>query len=195
MNADLLAGSPWIPQSLNRYACTSNNPINLVDPLGLTVIAFQHKYCVSSGGGPEHCTTETIFVNIDDGRRRWRESGRLLSVYPVGGGGAGSRGPSPTQPSKKGSQACKDAQQKVKDLQNSKSFRSKLTLVRDIFFGLGGSAAVGCGAGAVTGGRDRCHRRHIRRTRRRHGTGWRRRRCGWMSRWRRPQCTRPCRWS
>jgi RHS repeat-associated protein len=35
MNADLLAGNLIAPQSLNRYAYTEGDPVNLVDPMGL----------------------------------------------------------------------------------------------------------------------------------------------------------------
>jgi len=34
-NADPLGGSVSNPQSLNRYAYVRNDPVNLVDPLGL----------------------------------------------------------------------------------------------------------------------------------------------------------------
>jgi hypothetical protein len=40
MTPDLLAGSIFDPQSLNRYAYTRNDPINLIDPLGLESCAF-----------------------------------------------------------------------------------------------------------------------------------------------------------
>ncbi len=36
MTPDPIAGSLANPQSLNRYAYVLNNPINLIDPLGLT---------------------------------------------------------------------------------------------------------------------------------------------------------------
>jgi RHS repeat-associated protein len=35
MSADLMDGSPGAPQSLNRYSYALNDPVNLVDPLGL----------------------------------------------------------------------------------------------------------------------------------------------------------------
>jgi RHS repeat-associated protein len=40
-SADPLAGSIANPQSLNRYAYVQNDPINLVDPLGLEIECFQ----------------------------------------------------------------------------------------------------------------------------------------------------------
>jgi RHS repeat-associated protein len=41
MSADLVAGSPVSPQSLNRYSYTRNDPVNVVDPLGL----FTFRFC------------------------------------------------------------------------------------------------------------------------------------------------------
>ena len=36
MSPDPMGGDPTNPQSLNRYACVLNNPLSLVDPLGLS---------------------------------------------------------------------------------------------------------------------------------------------------------------
>jgi RHS repeat-associated protein len=68
MQADKLAGSIGDPQSFNRYAYTRNDPVNLVDPLGLdwAGIAFQaYQYFFGS----------TVFVTG--------------TVDPVGGSGGG----------------------------------------------------------------------------------------------------------
>jgi len=38
MSPDPLGGAPESPQSLNRYTYSRNDPVNLVDPLGLTIV-------------------------------------------------------------------------------------------------------------------------------------------------------------
>jgi hypothetical protein len=49
--ADLLAGSPSDPQSLNRFAYVQNDPMNFIDPFGLA------QFCVNSGTG-DNCVNE-----------------------------------------------------------------------------------------------------------------------------------------
>jgi RHS repeat-associated protein len=51
---DPLAGSAPDPQSLNRYAYVRDDPVNLVDPLGLRVcLVGDYQVDCDAGGGPE----------------------------------------------------------------------------------------------------------------------------------------------
>ncbi len=66
---DLLGGSPSDPQSLNRYAYTENDPVNMVDPLGLSpakIIIW--KECYPVGGDFTRCDIHYLVIEqtIDD---------------------------------------------------------------------------------------------------------------------------------
>jgi RHS repeat-associated protein len=52
MRPDPLMGSPGDPQSFNRYAYVRNDPINLLDPLGLECV----EVCTPTPGGGRTCT-------------------------------------------------------------------------------------------------------------------------------------------
>lgn len=55
MTPDPIAGSVLDPQSLNRYSYTRNDPVNLIDPLGLEPFGCTWS-CVSTGDGRLICT-------------------------------------------------------------------------------------------------------------------------------------------
>jgi hypothetical protein len=60
MSVDPLAGDVGDPQSLNRYACVRNNPINLFDPNGMDP-------CTTGPDGVIRCTTtEKLPRNLTD---------------------------------------------------------------------------------------------------------------------------------
>jgi RHS repeat-associated protein len=54
--ADLFGGGPSAPQSLNRYSYVSNNPVNLIDPLGLFCLLWEVDVLV------KHGTTDIVAV-------------------------------------------------------------------------------------------------------------------------------------
>jgi RHS repeat-associated protein len=62
-SADPLAGSIANPQSLNRFAYVMNDPVNHVDPLGLSC----REVCVSIEGGEPRCTKECTPDPVDVG--------------------------------------------------------------------------------------------------------------------------------
>jgi len=92
---DPLGGSPALPQSLNRYAYTQNDPINAVDPLGLCSAVFEFAYMADAG--PVYAfvglTPDCYF-------------GSLRTPQPAVGGDTGGGG---GNGSKKISDACKKA--------------------------------------------------------------------------------------
>jgi RHS repeat-associated protein len=59
MSPDPLAGTIGDPQSLNRYAYVLNDPVNLIDPLGLQEEFSLGQTCVTRGSG-EGTTTRCI---------------------------------------------------------------------------------------------------------------------------------------
>ena len=76
-----LAGSVGDPQSLNRYAYVSNDPANLIDPLGMNVM-FPWDWFGGSG----------VCVNLGyydpDQDNRWVSTG---GVWCIGGGGSSAQ--------------------------------------------------------------------------------------------------------
>jgi RHS repeat-associated protein len=60
LSPDPLAGDVMNPQSLNRYAYVLNNPVNLIDPLGLQDGGQQHDPCDRNPNSPA-CTGQPRF--------------------------------------------------------------------------------------------------------------------------------------
>jgi RHS repeat-associated protein len=86
MTADLLGGHIRNPQSLNRYGYVTNDPMNLVDPLGLSPFLLTTTYdCTifSEGGKITSIDCEAINTTITD-----------LGGSDGGGGGGGGGGSS-----------------------------------------------------------------------------------------------------
>jgi len=82
MSPDPLAGSIRNPQSLNRYSYVNNDPVNLIDPLGL--------YCIGIMWIDREGTIKYIPLWCSDGGYG-------------GGGGGGGNGPDPMTPPDDGS--------------------------------------------------------------------------------------------
>jgi len=64
MTTDPVAGSVTNPQSLNRYSYVMNDPVNLVDPLGLylrDVWCYEHGAVVGAGERSVYTRAETCF--------------------------------------------------------------------------------------------------------------------------------------
>lgn len=107
---DLLGGEIGDPQSLNRYAYVLNNPLNLIDPLGLDCVDVVNPdgsistTCTVSANGPDgggllpgQCFDiflDGFFFGIScDGSSGGRETTRRSGGGPGSrGGGAGGRG-------------------------------------------------------------------------------------------------------
>jgi RHS repeat-associated protein len=158
MSADLLGGSVDMPQSGNRYAYVLNDPINSLDLWGLCTgfIGRDKDGSPIFGERPCHKTEDGDdsdgVSGSGGGGGGGGGGGTGGCAGPCGGGGGGGGGGGTDKKKKKDeSQACKDAKQKVQDIKDSKKYRQQLTLVRDMFFGLGGAAAVGCAGGAAGG--------------------------------------------
>ncbi|MBZ5523124.1 MAG: hypothetical protein LAP21_12875, partial [Acidobacteriia bacterium] len=103
MSADMMGGSRGVPQSLNRYAYSMNDPVNLADPLGLSAAPMMDVITI--------CKTPFWGTNYSDG------STTIMTGYPVcefvvldiggnafgslfggGGGGPGDGGPTSNSP-------------------------------------------------------------------------------------------------
>jgi RHS repeat-associated protein len=95
MQPDPIAGSMSNPQSFNRYAYATNDPINSVDPLGLWSLCFWNFKDVSNGDGPARWELSDVdCIDFPD-----------PFVSPVErGGGAGKQKPQP----KKKTQRCSE---------------------------------------------------------------------------------------
>lgn len=94
MTADLLAGHLQSPQSLNRYAYVTNDPVNLPDPLGLYInCSIFAKNFNGEGDKPDgaDCHFENGDIEIDT------DPGEPL-VFLGGGGGGSGRTPSQKLP-------------------------------------------------------------------------------------------------
>ncbi len=92
---DALTGHIGAPQSLNRYAYSRNNAINLVDPLGRSYCSFMETHATpsspsrveSAGGGPNARMTEQ-----EDDDDIWTHPDACITaggVWVVDGAGAG----------------------------------------------------------------------------------------------------------
>jgi len=85
-SVDRLAGSLLNPQSLNRYSYVANDPLNMVDPLGLDIICV--TWSQSCAGGPTinegtNCHFEdSIEISLDPSPQMFLGGGH-------GGGGGG----------------------------------------------------------------------------------------------------------
>ena len=84
---DPIAGSTADPQSLNRYAYVRNNPLNMVDPLGLEfvpcMINGQFSFCGTVTEVHSASVTISLKGSRDSGPPRYARSGSLN-----GGGGS-----------------------------------------------------------------------------------------------------------
>ena len=58
---DILRGSAFVPQSLNRYLYVQNDPINLIDPSGMSLKSWAQK--ISSGAKSVVNTVKTVTSN------------------------------------------------------------------------------------------------------------------------------------
>jgi RHS repeat-associated protein len=95
MSTDPLPGHADDPQTRNRYIYVRNDPVNLIDPLGLDWLVTECERSFGThrqeGFPPEeipeeiHCRTYPIFVGGGGGNRP--------VVDPWGGGGGGQGGP------------------------------------------------------------------------------------------------------
>jgi RHS repeat-associated protein len=84
LSPDLLAGHLSTPQSLNRYAYVTNDPVNLVDPLGLHTEGVTVTFTDSAGNASG---SQTTCREVDDG-----DDGGGGNIGDPGDGG-GSHGP------------------------------------------------------------------------------------------------------
>jgi len=98
---DLLAGSISDPQSLNRFAYVRNNPINLVDPLGL------EWYCWEVEAAPQQCwwVGSSVTGGGGDLFALWNHGGPEGDPEQ-GGGGGGQINPRETPPPPPGYEDC-----------------------------------------------------------------------------------------
>lgn len=84
MSPDPLAGSMRNPQSLNRYAYVQNNPVNLVDPLGLWCIFAGREW----GYVCDSRSSAGVVSDFNQGRGQLFEGpGGLGGELGAGGGG------------------------------------------------------------------------------------------------------------
>jgi RHS repeat-associated protein len=89
MSPDLLAGNIFSPQSLNRYAYVNNDPINLVDPLGLSPHDAPNRITVPGSEITVSATALTIaYLGVGASRP---VIATLLDGGESGGSGPGDR--------------------------------------------------------------------------------------------------------
>ncbi len=95
---DLLPGNPLNPQSLNRYSYVANDPINMVDPLGLFLIMINSVYmCDLAPDGKTVSNCHLVSVDIEElGDGDSGNSGG--GGNGGGGGGNGGKKPPPIVP-------------------------------------------------------------------------------------------------
>jgi RHS repeat-associated protein len=81
VSADLIPGHIGLPQSFNRYNYTRNDPVNMVDPLGLDVF----QTCTTTG---------MFFVEFFDGSETSGVNNlvTVCTLIDTGGGGFGGGG-------------------------------------------------------------------------------------------------------
>jgi RHS repeat-associated protein len=88
MTPDPMAGAIQAPQSLNRYAYVTNDPVNLIDPFGLCVFQWE-LWCNPDGTGCYYvlspCTGDSTTATGGFGNPFWFGGA-------VGGAGGGLRG-------------------------------------------------------------------------------------------------------
>ncbi len=139
LSADLLAGRPEFPQSLNRFAYAVNDPMNFIDPLGLACYGLQ--YIVVT---PTKTYSPGMFVACD----------------PVGGG-SGMGGGSPYAPlqdggaDRGGGGALSPQKPNVKDQEKQINTVAGAMIVSGSVWTLAGvicAVAEPCGAIAATAG-------------------------------------------
>ncbi|HEY6249577.1 MAG TPA: RHS repeat-associated core domain-containing protein [Candidatus Angelobacter sp.] len=87
LSADLMGGNPQVPQSLNRYNYSRNDPVNLIDPSGLMVICSQWQHS-DDGGQNWYGTTPWQCEDTEGGGGH----GALDDGSASGGGGPGGGG-------------------------------------------------------------------------------------------------------
>lgn len=85
LSVDPLPGSPDTPQSLNRYVYVLNDPVNLIDPLGLDAT------CTYGEDGILRCRSDVGARDPGIGRL---PGGRCIDIY-IDGGYAGTMCPGP----------------------------------------------------------------------------------------------------
>ena len=86
-SADLMAGTLRVPQSMNRYSYSQNDPVNLIDPSGLFVYCWQMQHS-DDGGENWYGTTPWSCVDTEEGGGH----GTLDDGSSPGGGGSGVGG-------------------------------------------------------------------------------------------------------
>ena len=66
MSVDLLGGSTSVPQSLNRFAYVLNDPINLTDPMGLSIQCHYEQVNIVVNGETQQGEEKFVCAFVDD---------------------------------------------------------------------------------------------------------------------------------